>query len=97
MLNLDQAFTVQEFVRVNRTKRVWEIQDELYSLICILTKTKEEKKDETETAADNMVVVVQVGLDLYTLSYVKYEECDIQQYIKYDLSSEDVSQFLGNN
>ena len=51
MLNIDQAFTVQEFVRVNRTKRVWEIQDELYSLICILTKTKEEKKDETETAA----------------------------------------------
>jgi len=50
MLNLDQAFTVQEFVRVNRTKRVWEIQDELYSLICILTK-EEQKKDETETAA----------------------------------------------
>jgi len=50
MLNLDQAFTVQEFVRVNRTKRVWEIQDELYSLICILTK-EEEKKDETETPA----------------------------------------------
>ncbi len=45
----------------------------------------------------NMIVIVQVGLDLYTLSYVKYEECDIQQYIKYDLSSEDVSQFLGNN
>jgi hypothetical protein len=51
MLNLDQAFTVQEFVRKNRTKRIWEIQDELYSLICILTKTEEEKKDETETAA----------------------------------------------
>jgi hypothetical protein len=45
----------------------------------------------------NMIVIVQVGLDLYTLSYVKYEERDIQQYIKYDLSSEDVSQFLGNN
>jgi hypothetical protein len=50
MLNLDQAFTVQEFVRKNRTKRIWEIQDELYSLICNLTKT-EEKKNETETAA----------------------------------------------
>lgn len=44
-----------------------------------------------------MVVVVQVGLDLYTLSYVKYEECDIHQCIKYNLSSEDISQFLGNN
>lgn len=51
MLNIDQAFTVQEFVRVNRTRRVWEIQDELYNLICILTKTEQEKKDETETAA----------------------------------------------
>ncbi|CAK0758768.1 hypothetical protein CCP3SC1AL1_2570005 [Gammaproteobacteria bacterium] len=50
MLNLDQAFTVQEFVRKNRTKRIWEIQDELYSLICVLTKA-EEKKNETETAA----------------------------------------------
>ena len=51
MLNIDQAFTVQEFVRVNRTRRVWEIQDELYNLICILTKTEEEKKDDTETPA----------------------------------------------
>ena len=51
MLNLDQAFTVQEFVRVNRTKRVWEIQDELYSLICILTKEEEKKENETETTA----------------------------------------------
>jgi hypothetical protein len=44
-----------------------------------------------------MVVVDKVGLDLYTLSYVKYEECDIQQCIKYNLSSEDIAQFLGNN
>jgi len=51
MLNIDQAFTIQEFVRKNRTKRVWEIQDELYSLICNLTKTEEEKNNETETAA----------------------------------------------
>jgi hypothetical protein len=51
MLNIDQAFTVQEFVRVNRTRRVWEIQDELYNLICILTKTEQEKKDETQTPA----------------------------------------------
>jgi hypothetical protein len=51
MLNIDQAFTVQEFVRVNRTKRVWEIQDELYHLICVLTKTEEEKKDEAKTPA----------------------------------------------
>ena len=51
MLNLDQAFSVQEFVRKNRTKRIWEIQDELYSLICILTKEEEKNENETETAA----------------------------------------------
>lgn len=50
MLNIDQSFTVQKFVRKNRTKRIWEIQDELYSLIRVLTKA-EEKKNETEIAA----------------------------------------------
>lgn len=45
----------------------------------------------------NMIVVHQVGLDLYTLSYVKYVDHDVQQYIKYNLSAEDVAQFLGNN
>ena len=44
-----------------------------------------------------MVVVHQVGLDMYTLSYVKYVDNDIEQYIKYNLSAEDVAQFLGNN
>ena len=45
----------------------------------------------------NMVLVSQVGLDLYTLSYVKYIDNDVQQCIKYNLSAEDVAQFLGNN
>jgi hypothetical protein len=45
MLNIDQSFTVQEFVRKNRTKRIWEIQDELYSLICVLTKAEEKKNN----------------------------------------------------
>jgi len=52
----------------------------------------------------NMIVIVQVGLDLFNISYVKYfqrntflDSFEIQQCIKYDLSSEDVSQFLGNN
>ena len=44
-----------------------------------------------------MVVVVQVGLDLYTLSYVKYVDNEIQQYIKHNLSADDIAQFLGNN
>ena len=44
-----------------------------------------------------MIVIVQVMLDLYTVSYVKYVDNEIQQYIKYDLSADDVAQFLGNN
>ena len=45
----------------------------------------------------NMIVVVQVGLDLYRLSYVKYMDHDVVQHVKCNLSSEDVAQFLGNN
>ena len=45
----------------------------------------------------NMVVVHQVGLDLFTLSYVKYVDNDVVQHIKYNLSAEDVAQILGNN
>jgi len=45
----------------------------------------------------NMIVVHQVGLDMYTLSYVKYVDHDVVQHIKYDLSAEDVAQYLGNN
>ena len=52
----------------------------------------------------NMVVIVQVGLDLFNISYVKYfqrntflDSFEMQQCIKYNLSSEDISQFLGNN
>ena len=44
-----------------------------------------------------MIVVYQVGLDLYTVSYVKYVEHDVQQFIKHNLSAEDVAQLLGNN
>ena len=51
-----------------------------------------------------MVLIVQVGLDLFNISYVKYfqrntflDSFEMQQSIKYNLSSEDISQFLGNN
>lgn len=44
-----------------------------------------------------MVVVDKVGLDLYNVSYVKYVDHDVVQYVKCNLSSEDVAQFLGNN
>ena len=45
----------------------------------------------------NMIAIDKVGLDLYNVSYVKYVDHDIIQLIKYGLSAEDVSQFLGNN
>lgn len=45
----------------------------------------------------NMIVIHQVGLDKYALSYVKYTEHDVYQHIKYDLDAEDVAQILGNN
>lgn len=44
-----------------------------------------------------MIVVHQIGLDMYTLSYVKYVDHDVVQHIKYNLSAEDVAQYLGNN
>ena len=43
-----------------------------------------------------MIVVVQVGLDLYNLSYVKYVDHDVVQYVKHNLNAEDVAQILGN-
>jgi hypothetical protein len=44
-----------------------------------------------------MIVVNKVGLDLFNVSYVRYIDHDVIQLIKYGLSAEDVSQFLGNN
>ena len=52
---------------------------------------------KTKWPSHNMIVVVQVGLDLYTVSYVKYVDNEIQQYIKHNLSADDIAQFLGNN
>ena len=52
---------------------------------------------KTRWPSHNMIVIVQVMLDLYTVSYVKYVDNEIQQYIKYDLSADDIAQFLGNN
>ena len=52
---------------------------------------------KTKWPSHNMIVIVKVMLDLYTVSYVKYVDNEIQQYIKYDLSADDVAQFLGAN
>jgi len=52
---------------------------------------------KTKWPSHNMIVIVQVGLDLFNISYVKYTDHEVIQLIKYDLSAEDVAQFFGNN
>jgi hypothetical protein len=51
MLNKNQAFLVNEFIRKNATRNLWEVTDKLYSLLSEITKAEQEIKNETETAA----------------------------------------------
>ncbi len=52
MLNKEQAFLVNEFIRKNATRNLWEVSDKLYTLISEIKKLEEaEAKNETETAA----------------------------------------------
>jgi hypothetical protein len=58
---------------------------------------KKKRKMKHKLPPHNMIVIHQIGLDLYSLSYVKYMEHDVVQYVKHDLNAEDIAQFLGNN
>jgi len=50
MLNKEQAFVVNEFIRKNATRNLWEVSDKLYTLISEIKKLEEaEAKNETET------------------------------------------------
>ena len=51
MFNKNQAFLVNEFIRKNATRNLWEVSDKLYSLLSEINKTEQEIKNETETAA----------------------------------------------
>jgi hypothetical protein len=52
MLNKDQAFLVNEFIRKNATRNLWEVSDKLYTLLSEIKKVEEiEIKNETQTAA----------------------------------------------
>ena len=51
MLNKNQAFLVNEFIRKNATRNLWEVSDKLYSLLSEIKKVEQEIKNETETAA----------------------------------------------
>jgi hypothetical protein len=52
MLNKEQAFLVNEFIRKNATRNLWEVSDKLYTLLSEIKKVEEiEIKNETQTAA----------------------------------------------
>jgi len=51
MLNKEQAFIVNEFIRKNATRNLWEVSDKLYNLISEIKKIEEQEKNETEIAA----------------------------------------------
>jgi hypothetical protein len=52
MLNKEQAFIVNEFIRKNATRNLWEVSDKLYNLISEIKKLEElPQNNETETAA----------------------------------------------
>lgn len=51
MLNKDQAFLVNEFIRKNANRNLWEVSDKLYSLLSEIKKVEQEIKNETEIAA----------------------------------------------
>ncbi len=43
MLNKEQAFLVNEFIRKNATRNLWEVSDKLYNLLSEIKKAEEEK------------------------------------------------------
>ena len=46
--------------------------------------------------AHNMLVIKKVD-DSFSLSYLRYEGLDTQQFVKYDLAVWEVAQILGGN
>ena len=51
MLNKDQAFLVNEFIRKYATRNLWEVSDKLYTLLSEIKKIEEQEKNETEIVA----------------------------------------------
>ena len=44
MLNKEQAFLVNEFIRKNATRNLWEVSDKLYTLLSELKRIENEEK-----------------------------------------------------
>ena len=52
MLNKDQAFLINEFIRKNATRNLWEVSDKLYTLISEIKKIEElPQNNEPQIAA----------------------------------------------
>jgi hypothetical protein len=54
MLNKEQAFLVNEFIRKNATRNLWEVSDKLYKLLSEIKQAEENIQpvnNETEIAA----------------------------------------------
>jgi hypothetical protein len=54
MLNKEQAFLVNEFIRKNATRNLWEVSDKLYTLLSEIKKAEDNNvpvNNETEIAA----------------------------------------------
>ena len=54
MLNKEQAFLVNEFIRKNATRNLWEISDKLYKLLSEIKQAEQNIQpinNETEIAA----------------------------------------------
>ena len=54
MLNKEQAFLVNEFIRKNATRNLWEVSDKLYKLLSEVKQAEDNTQpvnNETEIAA----------------------------------------------
>jgi len=54
MLNKEQAFLVNEFIRKNATRNLWEVSDKLYKLLSEIKQAEDNIQpvnNETEVAA----------------------------------------------
>ena len=52
MLSEEQAFLVNEFIRKNATRNLWEVSDKLYTLLSEIKKVEElPQNNETEITA----------------------------------------------
>jgi hypothetical protein len=50
MLDKEEAFLVNEFIRKHATRNLWEVSDKLYKLISEIKKEKDAAAEQQQTA-----------------------------------------------